>query len=55
MDNIQAAEKELAMRQAATQHLTGIPAQQNQTAIARLYDRLVDLHIRRYEATGRTQ
>lgn len=37
-------EKELQVREAAASHLSGIPAQQNATAIAFLYDQLNDLH-----------
>ena len=54
-DLIAAAEQELAVRRRAAMSLKGIPAQQNQTAIARLYDRLVALNIDRYETTGRVQ
>ena len=43
-------EKELTMRQAAAAHLGGIPKQQNQTAIDRLYDDLCNAHIAKFEA-----
>ncbi len=46
---IAAAEKELAMRKIAAKHLRGIPARQNASAINRLYDTLVDLHIKQLE------
>lgn len=49
---IQEAEKELAMREAAARHLTGIPKLQNETAMERLCDRLTNLHIERIEADG---
>jgi hypothetical protein len=41
--------KELQMREAAAAHLRGIPARQNASAIASLYDRLNALHIARLE------
>lgn len=47
---IAAAEKELVVREAAAKHLRGIPARQNASSIATLYDTLTDLHIRRIES-----
>lgn len=44
------AEKELTIREKSAEHLRGIPAKQNRTAIERLYDRLNALHIERLEA-----
>jgi len=43
------AEMELVVREAAAAHLAGIPAIQNATAIAQLYDRLNHLHLARIE------
>ena len=47
---IAAAYRELVVRERAAQHITGIPAIQNQTAINRLYDVLNHLHIASFEA-----
>lgn len=47
---IAAGEKELDMRERAVVYLSGVPAQQNLTAIARLYDELNRLHIEEIEA-----
>jgi hypothetical protein len=42
--------KELTMRERVAAHLRGIPAQQNTTQIARLYDELVAVNIALLEA-----
>jgi hypothetical protein len=42
--------KELVMRERVATHLRGIPAQQNTTEIARLYDELVAVNIALLEA-----
>lgn len=46
---ISVLEAELRVRAAAVMHLKGIPARQNSTEIAKLYDVLVDLNIRKIE------
>jgi hypothetical protein len=47
------ATKELVIRETAAPHLHGIPAQQNATAISRLYDHLNRLHLARIEGGQR--
>lgn len=42
---VDTATEELVMRETASRNLRGIPAQQNQTRIERLYDELNHLHI----------
>lgn len=49
---IEALEIELGHRERAASHLHGIPARQNSTEIAKLYDVLTDLHIRRIEGAA---
>lgn len=47
---IETLTKELRVRESAASHLRGIPARQNQSSIASLYDRLNYLHIASIEA-----
>ena len=41
--------REVDVREAAIPHLRGIPRQQQQNTVAKIYDRLVALHIERIE------
>lgn len=48
-EQIEILTAELRVRETAVKHLKGIPARQNSTEIAKLYDVLVDLNIRKIE------